>query len=111
MKENEVLSRFMGLKQDTYSKLWPNPTGLTYDRAPEPLYSKSYDWLMPVWYKFRDLHKGINTQVLLDIHKDYRKEIGNTILNSWDSSEGCAEACKLLAQAIEWYNANKQLTI
>lgn len=91
MKENEVLARFMG-HEEGYDEhgVWQKLQ-----------YNTSWSWLMPVWYKFNDLQvNNITDQHYLSACK---YAVGNAILE-----KGCAEACKLLAQAIEWYNANKQ---
>lgn len=99
MKENEVLARFMGHEiKEGWVTLYPggemNVCNLKYDK----------DWndLMPVWYKFNAIQvNNITDQHYLSACK---YAVGNAILE-----KGCAEACSLLAKAIEWYNANKQL--
>lgn len=98
MKENEVLARFMGHEiKEGWVTLYPggemNVCNLKYDK----------DWndLMPVWYKFRDLKFEDAGS-----HLNYKIQIVNAIVNKGPSPE---EACKRLSEAIEWYNANKQL--
>lgn len=58
-------------------------------------YHESYDWLMPVWVKFRDLYpKDRGT------HSYHCHKICGIILNS-----GTSEAFEELYKAIEWYNS------
>ncbi len=64
-------------------------------------FSTSYDWLIPVWHKFRDLrfedlkhefsHSNIKNMI--------RQEL--TIGTAWDLFNE-------LAEAIEWYNTTKK---
>lgn len=60
-------------------------------------YYKSYDWLMPVWHKFRDLRFEDNHHLAYRERIEYQLMDGNeeTLFNA-------------LAEAIEWYNTTKK---
>ncbi len=68
------------------------PTGMQYH--------KSYDWLMPVWFKFRDLKKDKEFVKNNFIEFSCKKNIiADSILE-----KSISEAHKLLYEAITWYN-------
>lgn len=74
--------------------------GLTWGYSAEELeYDKKFSWLMPVWYKFKDLDCTESRFI------KYRGEISMAILHSGPSP---SEACKLLAEGIRWYNSVKK---
>lgn len=115
MKENEVLARFVGKLIIKENALLTENREVIQIRMPDgclneyPLYSMPafhlrWELLMPVWYKFKDLKIDIKDgQLAFAIHCT---KIEHAILHKGPLP---TEACKLLAQAIEWYNANKQL--
>lgn len=110
MKENEVLARFVAYKTDVVQHGYRNETYYWIKDVPlnnddndchnqhSLKFDKSWSWLMPVWYKFRDLKFED-----AGCHLNYKIQIVNAIVN-----KGPEEACKRLSEAIEWYNANKQ---
>jgi hypothetical protein len=110
MTDNETIAEFMGAKfiNDAPDEF---PNGYYYwengdwESIDEFKYDSDWQDLMPVWYKFNSLYKGINTQELQDTYKEYREEIGNTILHKGPTP---SEACRLLAEAIRWYKTIKQ---
>ena len=64
-------------------------------------YDLSYDWLMPVWHKFRDLRfRSINDQFT---HSHYKESIIKEIANGNEET-----LFNALAEAIEWYNTTKK---
>jgi hypothetical protein len=92
---NKLIAVFMGLK--------PNPSdggrtwnGETYSPEWTTLkYHKSWDWLMPVWIKFRDLEY----QERMLNHSHWRSIISNQLYLAKDPSE----LFPLLVNAIKWY--------
>jgi hypothetical protein len=112
LTDNEVLAEFNGGKFEkaevmTYggkrTGKWTFDDGLwCYDDQLD--YSTDWRRLMPVWYKFRDLQFGSfgHHNTWLE-HKDF---VSYAILN-----QGCAEACKLLANAIRWYQQTQKVKI
>lgn len=58
----------------------------------------SWDWIMPVWIKFRDLFEPPNTK-----HEDWINSLQWYLFSS-DSPKRFAER---LAYAIKWYNSTK----
>lgn len=92
MTDNEVLAEFMG-HEEGYDEhgVWQK---LKYD--------SDFRQLMPVWYKFKELvvypDKSDHRNYMI-----YYNKIHNAILHS-----GCAEASKLLAEGIRWYNTIKK---
>lgn len=106
MTDNEILARFESLQpqnEDGTGFVHEDEDGLTwgYNTPDELEYHKKFSWLMPVWYKFRELK--IADVERAHVHKNWSDEIGNAILHS-----GCAEACNLLAEGIRWYNSIKK---
>jgi hypothetical protein len=81
MTKNEIVARWMGYG---VGKEWAL------------LYSTSYDWLMPIWVKFRDLKIDKNN---FDEFFIIRRGIENSIC--YDS---ITEAFDELVKGIEWYN-------
>lgn len=64
-------------------------------------YDESYDWLMPVWRKFRDLNTPVLWGDNLSKFHNMSKEIARSIVceNTPD------KAFDLLVEAVEWYNS------
>lgn len=81
---NEAIAKFIG---DHREKQW---------EAGMPLkYHTSWDWLMPVWTKFRQLMKpGSN-----DMFDEWVNSLGYYLL----SSERPDRFCERLYYAIQWY--------
>lgn len=61
-----------------------------------PRYDSDFRQLMPVWYKFKKLDFS-------QIDTTFKDRVANAILHS-----GCAEASKLLAEGIRWYQSIKK---
>lgn len=102
--DNEVIARFMDIMIfKTYAeceafpieklKPWSLPEQLTYHT--------SWEKLMPVWYKFKDLN--IEDRRKNIVFERFYLRIKDAILH-----QGCSEACKLLAEGIRWYNSTTQ---
>ncbi len=70
-------------------------------------FHNEYRWLMPVWVKFRDLFAGEKyseeTLVKRNTHRVKCMLIERSILN-----KSISEAFTALAEAIIWYNENKE---
>jgi hypothetical protein len=107
MDNNEVLADFSGGKFEkveimTYggkrTGKWTFDNGL-WCYADQLDYSTDWRRLMPVWYKFRDTQMPEHWGTM-KYHKDL---VAKAIVN-----HGCAEACKLLANAIRWYQSVKK---
>lgn len=104
MTDNEVLAEFMGLKVNDiiapFDEYHIVHDGIDrFVKADQLPYPKSWSALMPVWYKFKELvvypDKSDHRNYMI-----YYNKIHNAILHS-----GCAEACKLLADGIRWYQS------
>lgn len=108
LTDNEVIALFDGFQfynddlrqfpKGYYIHPEPGTDGHTADTLE---YSTSYDWLMPVWHKFRDL------KLDLDLHdyqayKRYWYELTNDI-----PRKPIADVCSLLAEGIRWYNSTQ----
>lgn len=108
MKENnEIIARFMGAIHVTNNLgehwLFKTPpskmaTGMRWTYL---CYHDSFDWLMPVWMKFRDLQ----------FEKENESKHGDWVISlQWYlfSSDSPARLADRLTYAIEWYNTTKQ---
>ena len=110
--DNELIAEFMGLKREVHSGLYPSQSGLTFDRAPEPLYDKSWDWLMPVVDKIDHLYR-----------QDFppgEEFIRRVLAHDWPIDEHytdvvalplgtpIAEVYAAIIQFIHWYNKNSE---
>lgn len=102
-EKNKVLAEFMGesiimQKSSVGNFLIPMRFDNVHHRGYTACkYHSSYDWLMPVWHKFRDLEtKGMEKM----IHCDYVEKLESAIL--WHP---ITEAFDLLVEAVEWYNS------
>lgn len=71
-------------------------------RLSDMQFSTSYDWLMPVWHKFRDLRFEDNLTHLLQ-HGNHSIWIQSEL--SMGNINGLFEK---LAEAIEWYNTTNK---
>lgn len=104
---NEVIGSFMDYTM--YDKRYPRNHGIGAPEAePEKCmiiqkakYHESWDWLMPVWYKFIKLRFENALQQLQ--HSELKTIIGRMILY-----EGIELSHYNLFQGIQWYNQNKQ---
>ena len=65
-------------------------------------YDLSYDWLMPVWHKFRDLRFRGNI-VSVFAHSSQKDKIIEELTNGNEETLFAA-----LAEAIEWFNTTKK---
>lgn len=110
--DNEVIARFMDIMIfKTYAeceafpieklKPWSLPEQLTYHT--------SWEKLMPVWYKFKELKYPVRSSLasgqFYSLFLDYQRQIVKAITHSGPSP---SEACKLLAEGIRWYNSTTQ---
>lgn len=123
IKMNTLFAEFMGVVEQETSynsygfpaRLWYTANGLfrtdTFSVPGKSLrlfcelakYNTSYDWLMPVWYKFRDLKFGPGDEIFQ--HGHLCAAISFQIISGGPSP---SEACKLLAEGIRWYNSTTQ---
>lgn len=108
MKENEIIEGNKLIaefdnKDCHLMKSAEYPDGFYYSLSKghgglEPLqYHSSYDWLMPVWFKFIDL-KFTEMKDMIQ-HSNYKQAISHSICY-----EDLLNANALLATAIKWYN-------
>lgn len=80
--------------------------GYSYHNLDDFQYNRKYDWLMPVWVKFRDLSLCLTIEdesFFVKHFEDYIKNIESKILYT-DSPK---EAFTALGEAIKWYNTTK----
>ena len=118
LTDNEVICQFMGFEIVSenpvikgivcHGRTWKAPVenvlpywgGFRAEQLHK--FESSWSWLMPVWYKFRDLKMGNNEDHEVE-HSDRMLRIADTV--AYGSIE---EACKLLAKGIRWYNGIKK---
>lgn len=62
-------------------------------------YDSSWDWLMPVWFKFRDLKTDNDTP------REFKSLVAQAITETDD--KGCKAAHAALVEGIQWYNTQK----
>jgi len=100
---NEAIAMFMGgIPDGKKYMIFPNNEIFIYhsDYNSQLKYHSSWDWLMNVWHKFRDLK--FKDDKLIMQHSDWKSPIDNAICyQSIDSAH------VLLYRAIQWYNSIK----
>lgn len=114
--ENELIAEFMGFcaieftpidKQPTYKilDLKGNPVYPYYGpyRSEQMQFDRSWDWIMPVWARFRDLILQLNNVNARKQHALHFQAIAGSITHG-----DLPRAYKRLVNAIKWYNENKQ---
>jgi hypothetical protein len=113
LTDNEVIARFMDMVANPFNnRMYSNADdvhtceGQVYgDWHDITLFQTSWERLMPVWYKFKEINpRDYNADY--EVYNDWCKismDISKAILHS-----GPSEACKLLAEGIRWYNSVKK---
>ena len=108
LTDNEVLADFIGKRLEKpskgYDQQWELPMCDGYYPSVKTLeFDKRWERLMPVWYKFRDLkfEDYDDTTAFLN----HKIRIVAAIINEGPTP---AEACRLLAYAIRWYQQINQ---
>lgn len=100
-KMNEIIAVFMDFERyEDSSGVWFKKEGLITSMHPnlkDLKYHLSWDKLMPVWYKFRDLQ--FESTKLQKEHSDWESPINNAICY-----QGIKSAHLLLCLAIQWLN-------
>jgi hypothetical protein len=96
---NEVIARFMALEERHDEWRAPHPTLVfLYDNAWTPVprlkYHSSWDWIIPVWIKFRKL----------ELDNKYFSEWCNSLSWYLYSSDEPSRFAERLYYAIQWYN-------
>jgi len=101
------------LTNSPYSKIFTKSHSKYLD------FDKSYDWLIPVWVKFRDLYlHQVNPKYnILETKEKLKQDVIDDILK-WDNlktelrrfitDEPIEKAFEELGKAIEWYNTIKK---
>ena len=100
MSNNEILKMiadFMQLETVLINEKWRWES--KHDGVHELRYDSSYDWLMPVWFKFRNL--GIEIKGVT--YKQNFRQISESFKNGITSSD-IKGAYNDAAMAIKWYN-------
>jgi hypothetical protein len=107
--DNEVLAEFMGIVPDHLEHEegidydWKNcPPGLHWAFKDHPPFDSDWLWLMPVWYKFRDL-KFTTASAAGAAHRRKCDRIRIAI-----TSCGIPETFEELVEAVKWYNTIKK---
>jgi hypothetical protein len=109
LTDNEVLADFVGKRLEKpskgYDQQWELPMCDGYYPSVKTLeFDKRWERLMPVWYKFSALGPWSKMEDLVAYTK-LCSHIEDAILNSGPTP---AKACKLLANAIRWYQQIKK---
>jgi hypothetical protein len=94
-KYSILMAEFMGFKNDGTTFI---VFGFVNNKISVKFHT-SYDWLMPVWVKFRDMYEPELGKALWDV-----KENIKTII----VMKPIEEAFEELGKAIEWYNTIKK---
>jgi len=74
--------------------------GLNIQLASTARFNKSYDWLMPIWFRFRNLEIEIKGANYKDVYRKI-KEAFRKGLTSYDIEGAYNDA----AMAVKWYNS------
>jgi hypothetical protein len=91
---NELVSEFMGLKKE-HGHMYPNNSGWCV--AAYLHYHSNWEWLIPVWYKFRDLRfDDAKSQFK---HADFKLNISYCICY-----RDIQSAFQSIISGIQWYN-------
>jgi hypothetical protein len=61
---------------------------------------ETWDWIMPIWYKFREMSKEMNSHPEEIVYKGHCYRIANAV--SWLD---IYDAIEKLSSAIKWYNS------
>jgi hypothetical protein len=69
--------------------------------SPIPTYDTSWDWLMPVWKKFREINLG--NDYAQGVFNNYLAKIAHKI--AWEEIK---DVHYILVLGIKWYNSHKQ---
>jgi len=85
-----------------YIKEDERQTGYICSDISAALFHSSFDWIMPVYFKFRDL---VMTNEVLFIQHDYWIKKIVEALKYGDISDNPSKAFIVLIQAISWYNS------
>lgn len=104
---NEILAQFMKITACTdpshlENKCYWFASESGYLKSDEMKYQTSWEWIMPVWIKFRNLN--------LDLEGEYGKWINSLQWYLFSSDEPKIFA-ERLAYAIKWYNSQSTATI
>lgn len=97
---NRVLAEFDGeylKEQDTF--MLASIKGVYFVKADDLQYHESYDWLMPVWAKFRELNFEDNAVLEIQFLTNYRQCIRSL------SRGTITDFYNALIKAVEWYNS------
>jgi hypothetical protein len=99
--DNEVLAKFENLppqNEDGTGYVHEDEDGLTWGYSAEELeYDKKFSWLMPVWYKFRDLDM---TELNRDDYATYRGYWNNITLSL--PLHSISKVFEKIVEAIKW---------
>lgn len=109
----KIVAEFMELKgfeDDRYGWMWKDPTSDKNGSCFALKYNKSYDWLIPVWVKFRDLDFNIINQHRWDFEElgkyTMHRKIRESIVQNLAYCE-IEKAFSNLVEGIVWYNELK----
>ncbi len=101
-KVNKIIALFMGFSESPYpntpNKLYKNNLGFHID---DFKYHESWDWLMPVWRKCKDIGLWMLTNGHDKLWLEKSKEIENAIIREFDKEKSAT----LISQLITWYNS------
>lgn len=99
-EQNKIIAEWMGAVYDG-RKYWRYPNGKliihSNEYRSEMKYHSSWDWLMPAWYKFRDLAFTDRKNEIP--HSHHCQSISRAICY-----EDIGSAYSRLSNAVEWYN-------
>jgi hypothetical protein len=115
--DNQIITEFMGYRYFTWQEVkgigqagWAKHdrsnakigNGFLCRTSRELKYDHSWNWLMPAWYKFRDLVFDFDQMNLIKEHALHVQAIAHSI-----SYEDLPKAYERLVNGIKWYNQNK----
>lgn len=106
---NKLIAEFMDgrLYEVDNQMCWILPdvfSAKTYTKPSDLKYHYSWDWLMPVWFKCKEIGLWMMANGYDTLWLEKSKEIENCILNE----NNCDKAALKILLLIKWYNANKK---
>jgi hypothetical protein len=102
--DNVLIAEFMGAEWNPLRGCWRGGEGgikQYLHNASKVEFHASWDWLMPVWKKFREINLG--NDYAQGVFNNYLAKIAHKI--AWEEIK---DVHYILVLGIKWYNSHKQ---